>query len=143
MRDTFGDRGSDPASHVTGHRFDLFAAFFSQSVKEREHGSAITTRGGPHQPAAVMIDHDGQIMLPAAVADLITMLMSPDSRSTFRRASPHTRSRIVPTVRQEQRINSPTAVFDVLTASHATWSSNERVNRLSCLAHGTRATTTP
>jgi hypothetical protein len=42
------------------------------------------------------------------------------SLQTSRRASVATRSRIPPTVRHATRISSATAVFDVLTASHAT-----------------------
>jgi hypothetical protein len=50
---------------------------------------------------------------------------------------------MVPTDRHATRINSATAVFDVFTASHTTWSSNTHVNRAPCRAHGTAQTTTP
>jgi hypothetical protein len=50
----------------------------------------------------------------------IPIRLSPSSRSTCRPVSAATRSRIVPTVRHATRINAATAVFDVLTASHAT-----------------------
>jgi hypothetical protein len=55
----------------------------------------------------------------------------PSSRSILSRCSLATRSRIRPTVRQEQRINSATAVLEQLTASQQTWSSNALVKRLS------------
>jgi hypothetical protein len=54
--------------------------------------------------------------------------VSPPSRSRCERASALTRAQIVPTVRHAIRISSATAVFDVLTASQLTWSSNARVN---------------
>jgi hypothetical protein len=73
----------------------------------------------------------------------IPICLKPSSRSTFVRCSQATRSRICPTLRHATRINSATAVFDVFTASQLTWSSNERVNRDPCRAHGTAATTTP
>jgi hypothetical protein len=67
----------------------------------------------------------------------------PASRSISRWASQATRSRIPPTLRHAIRISSATAVFEQLTASQQTWSSNARVNRQPCLAHGTAQTTTP
>jgi hypothetical protein len=66
-----GDRASDPARHVARHQFDLFAAFLAQRVEERLDGLAVTPRGRPHQPAAVVIDDDGQVALALAVRDLI------------------------------------------------------------------------
>jgi len=50
---------------------------------------------------------------------------------------------ILPTVYHETRISSQTAAFAHRVASHATCCSNSRVNHEPCLAHGTRATTTP
>lgn len=44
---------------------------------------------------------------------------SQSSRSTSRRAASQTCSQIAPTVRHATRINSATALLDVLTASHA------------------------
>jgi hypothetical protein len=73
----------------------------------------------------------------------IPIRRNPSSRSTSRIASAATRSMIPPTVRHATRITSATAVFDVFTASHATWSSNALVNLESCRADGTATTTTP
>src|SRR5215210_4235368 len=67
---------------------------------------------------------------------------SPASRSTSRCACLATRSMMPPTLRHAIRISCATAVLDVFTASHATWSSNARVKRVSWRAHGTAATTT-
>ena len=36
-----------------------------------ERAPVITTRSGPHQPAGVMVDHDGQVSLPLAMRDLV------------------------------------------------------------------------
>jgi hypothetical protein len=51
--------------------------------------------------------------------------------------SAETRVTIAPTVRHAIRISSVTAVFEHVTASHATWSSYARVWPASCRAHGT------
>ncbi len=67
----FCDRPRDPAGHVGGDQLQCFAALFTQLVKEREHGPAVAARGGPHQPAAVMADHDSEVSLSLAMADLI------------------------------------------------------------------------
>ena len=66
-----GDRPGDPAGHVAGHQFDLFAARFAERVEERLDGLAVTTGRGPHQPAGVVIDDDGQIALTLAMRDLV------------------------------------------------------------------------
>ncbi len=50
-------------------------------------------------------------------------------RSTRTRASAATLATIAPTVRHATRINACTALFDVRTASHATWSSTRRCAR--------------
>ena len=54
-----------------------------------------------------------------------------------------TRATIQPTVRQETRINSATALWLQCTASQAACSSKLRVERVSWSAQGTAATTTP
>jgi hypothetical protein len=64
------DRPGDPGGHVTRHEFDLFAALLAERVKAREHGPAVPAGGGPHQPAGVMVNHDGQVSLAFAMADL-------------------------------------------------------------------------
>jgi len=58
-------------------------------------------------------------------------------------ASAATRATIAPTVRHATRINCSTALFDVRTASHATWSSNAKVCPAPCHAHGTAITVGP
>jgi hypothetical protein len=52
---------------------------------------------------------------------------SPASRSTLASASAATLPMIAPTVRHPMRISCPTAVLEVCTASHATWSSKAKV----------------
>jgi hypothetical protein len=52
---------------------------------------------------------------------------SPTSRSTLASASAATLPQIAPTVRHAMRISCPTAVLEVCTASHATWSSKAKV----------------
>ena len=117
---------------------------YSPSRRKSLDGLAVTTGRGPHQPARVVINDHGQIALTLAMRDLLY----PDPAQTVEQiglslASTQTRSQIAPTVRHATRISSATADLLVLTASHAAWSSNARVNRESCLAHGTAQTTTP
>ena len=71
LRGALGDRSADPAGHVGGHQLQLFAALFAQLVEEREHRGAVAARGGPHQPAGVVVDDDSQIALALAVAYLV------------------------------------------------------------------------
>ena len=71
VRDSFGDRPGDPHGHVGRDQFDLCAALFPELIKEREHRLAVAARGGPHQPAGVMVHHDGQVAMALAVRDLV------------------------------------------------------------------------
>jgi hypothetical protein len=71
LRGALSDRSADPTGHVRTDQLQCFAALFSELVEEREHRPAVAARCGPHQPATVMIDHDGQVPLSLAVADLI------------------------------------------------------------------------
>ena len=64
-------------------------------------------------------------------------------RVTCRDPSATTRVRIAPTVRQAIRSRTSNVDFEVRVAIHATVSSNTRVCREPCRAHGTDATTTP
>ena len=120
--DALGDRPGDPGGHVGRDQFDLFAALFAERVEEREHGLAVPAGRGPHQPAGVMVNDDGQVPLALAMARSRRSRSAAARRAGRPRAWPRaaTRSRIVPTDRHATRINSATAVFDVFTASHAT-----------------------
>ena len=76
---------------------------------------------GPHQPAAVVVDHDGQVLVAALVGDLI----DPDPRRPANASIPaavsaHTRVMIDPTVRQAIRINSVIALLEHWVANQAT-----------------------
>jgi hypothetical protein len=70
------------------------------------------------------------------------MRRRPSSGSCPLRRRRLTRATIQPTVFQWMRIRVETAVRSVWTASQATWSSKERVERAPCSAQGTWATTT-
>jgi hypothetical protein len=53
-----------------------FQATIHKGIVERTSDRAprrytVAARGGPHEPAAVMVDHDGQVSLAFAVADLV------------------------------------------------------------------------
>ena len=67
----FRDRPGDPGGHVARHQFQLFAALFAEPVEERLGRLAVTAGRGPHQPSSVVVDDDGQVPLPLAVADLV------------------------------------------------------------------------
>jgi hypothetical protein len=71
------------------------------------------------------------------------MRVRPANRSTRAWASAATRVQIAPTVRHAIRINSATAVLDVCTANHATWSSKAWVCPAPCRAHATATTVGP
>jgi hypothetical protein len=71
VRAPLRDRPGDPGGHVRGDQLDLFATLVTELVEEREHRLAVPARGGPHQPAAVMVHDDGQVALTLAVADLV------------------------------------------------------------------------
>lgn len=82
--------------------------------------------------------------MAALVADLIdTDPRQPSSGSRKATPSATTRATIAPTVRHAIRSSSSNIDFDVRVAIHATVSSNTRVCRAPCRAHGTDATTTP
>ena len=121
------------------------AALFAEQVQELLDRLAVTAGVRPHQPAGVVVDDDGQVSLSLADRDLIHPEALEPGEQVALGAAPRrlTRSQIQPTVRHAIRISCETAVLDVLTVSHATWSSKLRVNPESCLAHGTAATTTP
>lgn len=91
-----------------------------------------------------MIHDDGEVLLALADRDLV----EPQLRQVTEQVTAGRRLRadalqIRPTVRHAIRNSWQIAAFEVLTASHAAVSSNERVNPASCRAHGTAATTTP
>src|SRR4051794_15979389 len=50
---------------------ELGAAVRAERVEERLDALAVAAGRGPHQPAGVVVDDDGQIALPLAVADLV------------------------------------------------------------------------
>ena len=98
---------------VRRERTNRSARFYVGSRSER---GAIAPGGG----SAVVIDDDGQVALPLAMGDLVDPdPAQPVEQSTSRCASATTRSQIPPTVRHATRISAATAVFVVLTASHA------------------------
>ena len=144
LRSALGDRVADPVGHVGGDQVNLPAAHFAERVEELKHRATGPGPARPRQRSGVMIDHDDQIPLALAEADLI----DPDSPQPVEHV--HLDPLLVShplkdlTGRsQTTRISSATAVFDVFTVSHTSWSSGVLVNRESCLASGTAATTTP
>jgi acetyl-CoA acetyltransferase len=68
--------------------------------------------------------------------------IAPTQLGTIAAKEAMSRAQIDPTVRHAIRISSATALREHWTASHAVWSSKERVNRDPWRAHGTAQTTT-
>ena len=145
-RAALGHHVADPVRGVGRHMGDLGAARLdAQGVEERAHGGAVTTRRGPHQPAAVVVDHHGQVLVAALVGDLIDADPAQpgepiDAGSRCRR---HTRAMIAPTVRQAIRINCAHRGFRARHGQPGHRSSKARVCPAPCRAHGTRRTVGP
>ena len=60
VRAPFGDDLGDPVGLISRHLSECGAAVWPELVEEAAQGGAIPARRGPHQPAGVVIDHDGE-----------------------------------------------------------------------------------
>jgi hypothetical protein len=65
------DRYRDRLGHVAGHELELFAAFFAEQIEELLDRLAVAAGGGPHQPAAVVVDDHGQVPMALAMREVI------------------------------------------------------------------------
>jgi len=70
-RATLRDDTRDPAGLISGHVRDQLASRGAEQVKEPAQRRPVVAWRGPDQPAAVVINHDSQIPVPALVGDLI------------------------------------------------------------------------
>jgi hypothetical protein len=76
-RAAFGDHGGDPLGGIGRKIGDLGGAFGSEGVEEPAQGGLVAARGGPQQPAGVVVDDDGQVhddgqvLVVAFVGDLV------------------------------------------------------------------------
>ena len=52
-------------------RLDPAGSFGAEEIEERLQGGLVMTVGGPHQPAAVVIDDDHQVLVAAPIGDLV------------------------------------------------------------------------
>jgi len=121
------DHVADPLLGVAGDEADLSATLASEQGEEPLEGLLVVALGSPHQPAAVVVDDDGQV--PAA---LVGDLVNADPAQPVERVDPSaglvtTRATIAPTVAQAMRNSGVIAVSEVCTASQATVSSKARV----------------
>ena len=116
------DRSGDPRGHVAGDELDLVAALFAEQIQELLDRLAVPAGAGPHQPAGVVVDDDGEVSLPLADRDLIDPdpLEPREQVAGLRSARRSHALQIQPTVRHAIRISCETAVFDACTVSHAT-----------------------
>jgi hypothetical protein len=76
VRAAFVDRHFDPRRGVDRYQGDLRVAFGPEQVEELGKGLAVVARAGPQpqQSAGVVVDRDGQILVPLLVADLVDVL---------------------------------------------------------------------
>src|ERR1700716_2848072 len=84
---SIADHVSDPFGPVRADMGDLGASTLPrclQRIEEGVHGRAFPARTGPHQPAAVVVYHDGQVLVAALVGDLV----DPDPLQAGGRAAP-------------------------------------------------------
>ena len=67
---SIADHVSDPVGPVRADMGDLGTSAFTgcfQRIEEGAHGRAFVAGMSPHQPAAVVVDHDGQVLVVAFV----------------------------------------------------------------------------
>ena len=116
------DRPGDPVGVVAGHQLDLLAALFAQQIQELLDRLAVPAGVRPHQPAGVVVDHDGEVSLALADRDLI----DPDPLESGEQVA----AGLAPRPRLARRSSRPSATrsasaprprsCDVCTVSHAT-----------------------
>ena len=66
-----GDHGADPVRAVGTDVGDQVAALLTEGIEEPLQSGLLPAGCGPHQPAGIVVDHHGQVPLPALVGDLI------------------------------------------------------------------------
>ncbi len=138
------DHVGDPVPGIGGVVGDQLGAVLAEFHEEAVKGLLIAAFGHPDQPPAVMVNDHDQVLLPAPERHLV----DPDPAQALELVlagpqAPADPGTIQPTVRQETRISSETALWLHCTASQATCSSKLRVKRASWSAQGTTATATP
>ena len=63
--------GGNPFGRVGGDLAHIGGSLLSDQVGEAFEGLAVSSGGGPHQPACVMVDHHGEVYVSALVGDLV------------------------------------------------------------------------
>jgi hypothetical protein len=71
VRAALGDGPGDPFGVIARHELDLLAALLTQQSEELLDRFAVPAVRCPHQPAGVMIDNHGQVLLSLANRDLV------------------------------------------------------------------------
>ena len=71
VRAALGDDIGDPVRRIRRDVRDQRAALETELVEEPPQRVGVASGRGPHQPPSVMIDHHGQVVVMALVADLI------------------------------------------------------------------------
>ena len=71
VRTALGDHGGDPVGGVRAHVCDQLAPLVAELVEEPSQRRGVAAGGGPHQPAGVVVDHDGQVAMTLLITDLV------------------------------------------------------------------------
>jgi len=71
VRAALGDGPGDPLGVVAGDELDLLAALLAQQIEELLDRSAVAAGVRPHEPACVVVDDHGQVLLSLANRDLV------------------------------------------------------------------------
>lgn len=124
QRTAFGQRSATTSAIQTAASaltWVISAAILAEGVEEAAQHGLIASRRGPDQLAGIVVDHDGQVPVPALVADLVDA----DPAQPGEPVHPghrilRDRVTIAPTVRHATRISFITADFEAATANHAT-----------------------
>jgi hypothetical protein len=66
-----GGAVTDPLRRIGADQLDAAGSFRSEEIEERLQGGPVVSAGGPHQPAAVVVDDDHQRAVAAPVRDLV------------------------------------------------------------------------
>jgi hypothetical protein len=84
LRAVLLDHLADPLGPIGADMGDLPTSFLPEGLEEATQGRLVPTHAGPHQPAAVVVDDDGQVLVVALVGDLV----DPDPPQTREQIEP-------------------------------------------------------
>jgi hypothetical protein len=65
------DGVGDPSSRISRYVADLSASFLAEQLEELVEGGLVAAHTSPDQPAAVVVDHNRQVLVAPLVGDLV------------------------------------------------------------------------